>query len=145
MKQVISILLLSIISISCSSKAGTGALAGGAVGAGAGAIIGGGAGAAIGAGAGAASGAIIGAVLDSQDRKIMEKTSPRTVDRIDKGDPLTIGDIIKLSQGGVSDDTIISYIRQTRTTYNLSQAQINRLQDGGVSQRIINYMIETGK
>ena len=145
MKKIIPILILGLISIGCSSKAGTGAVAGGAVGAGAGAIMGGGAGAAIGAGVGAASGAIVGAALDSQDRKIMEKTSPRTVDRMDKGEPLTIGDIIKLSQGGVSDDTIINYLQQTRTTYNLSQSQINRLQEGGVSQRVINYMIETGR
>jgi len=145
MKKVISILLLGIISIGCSSKAGTGALAGGAGGAAVGAVVSEGTGAAIGAAAGAAGGAIIGAVLDAQDRKIMENTSPRTVDRMDKGEPLTIGDIIKLSQGGVSDDTIINYIQQTRTTYNLSQAQINRLQDGGVSQRVINYMVETGK
>jgi hypothetical protein len=146
MKKVfILICLLGICLSSCESKAGTGALAGGAIGAGTGAIIGGGGGALIGGAAGAAGGAIIGAALDDQDRKIMEKTSPRTVDRMDKGEPLTINDIIKLSQGGVSDDTIIRYIQETKTTYNLSQAQINRLQESGVSQRVINYMINTGK
>ncbi len=91
------------------------------------------------------SDALVGNALDEQDRKIMEKTSPRTVDRMDRKEPLTINDIIKLSQGGVSDDTIIRYIQENRTTYNLSQAQINRLQEAGVSQRVINYMIETGK
>jgi hypothetical protein len=83
--------------------------------------------------------------LDVQDRKIMEKTSPRTVERMDRAEPLTIGDIIKLSQGGVSDDTIIKYMHDTKTTYNLSQSQINRLQEAGVSQRVINHMIDTGK
>ncbi|NGX32909.1 MAG: hypothetical protein K1060chlam4_00965 [Candidatus Anoxychlamydiales bacterium] len=92
----------------------------------------------------AASGALVGAALDEQDRKIMEKTSPRTVERMDRKEPLTINDIIKLSQGGVSDDTIIRYIQETKTTYNLSQAQINRLQEAGVSQRVINYMVDTG-
>lgn len=83
--------------------------------------------------------------LDEQDRKIMEKTSPRTVERMDRNEPLTINDIIKLSQGGVSDDTIIKYINETKTTYNLTQSQINRLQEAGVSQRVINYMVDTGK
>ncbi|NGX48526.1 MAG: hypothetical protein K940chlam5_00112 [Candidatus Anoxychlamydiales bacterium] len=92
----------------------------------------------------ATSGALVGAALDEQDRKIMEKTSPRTVERMDRKEPLTINDIIKLSQGGVSDDTIIRYIQETKTTYNLSQAQINRLQEAGVSQRVINYMVDTG-
>ena len=64
---------------------------------------------------------------------------------MDKGEPLTVGDVIKLSQGGVSDDTIIRYIKETRTTYNLTQAQINRMQEAGVSQRVINFMIDTGK
>lgn len=145
MKKIIVILFLFSCCISCQSKTATGAVAGGAIGAGTGAIIGGGGGAAIGAGVGVVGGALIGASLDEQDRKIMEKTSPRTVERMDQKEPLTIGDIIKLSQGGVSDDTIIRYIEETKTTYNLSQAQINRLQESGVSQRVINYMINTGK
>ncbi len=83
--------------------------------------------------------------LDDQDKKIMNKISPRTVERMDRGEPLTINDIIKLSQGGISDDTIIRYIKETKTTYNLSQAQINRLQEAGASQRVVNFMIDTGK
>ena len=87
----------------------------------------------------------MGAALDEQDRKVMERTSPRTVDRMDRSEPLTVNDIIKLSQGGVSDDSIIRYMQRTQTTYNLSQAQIRRLQDAGVSQRVINYMIDSGR
>lgn len=141
-------LILSVIGltlVSCESKTATGALVGTGIGAATGGIIGGGTGALIGGAAGAASGALVGAALDEQDRKIMEKTSPRTVDRMDRKEPLTINDLIKLSQGGVSDDTIIRYIQETRTTYNLNQAQINRLQEAGVSQRVINYMVDTGK
>jgi hypothetical protein len=84
----------------------------------------------------------VGAVLDYQDRRVMEQASPRTVDRMDKNEPLTLNDVIKLSQGGVSDDTIILYLRDTKSTYHLSQTQIRRLQDAGVSQRVINYMTE---
>ncbi|OGN66841.1 MAG: hypothetical protein A2888_00740 [Chlamydiae bacterium RIFCSPLOWO2_01_FULL_28_7] len=84
-------------------------------------------------------------MLDVQDRKILELTSLRTLERMDKGEPLTIGDLIKLSQSGISDEIAMNYLKQTRTTYNLTQSQVLRLQEGGVSQRIINYMIRSGK
>jgi outer membrane lipoprotein SlyB len=144
-KFIVTLVLLSTVFVGCQTKTGTGALAGGALGAGAGALIGGGQGALIGGAIGALSGGLVGAALDEQDRQIMERTSPRTVDRMDRGEPLTINDVVKLSQGGVSDETIIRYINQTRTTYNLSQSQIDRLQREGVSQRVINYMVDTGK
>ena len=146
MKKIIGILLLSgLFIVGCQTKTGTGALAGGAVGAGTGALIGGGEGALIGGAVGAIGGGLIGAALDEQDRKIMEESSPRTVDRMDRNEPLTVNDVIKLSEGGVSDDTIIRYMKQTGTTYDLSQAQINRMREKGVSRRVINYMINTGR
>jgi len=135
---------MALVFGSCSSNTGTGVIAGTALGAGVGGIAGGGQGALIGGAAGALAGGLIGAALDEQDRKVMERTSPRTVDRMDRGEPLTINDVIKLSQGGVSDDTIMDYMRDTNSTYNLSQAQIRRLQDAAVSQRVIDYMAETG-
>ncbi len=143
----IAIILLNLAAVvlgSCSTNTGTGVIAGGTLGAGVGGIAAGGQGALIGGAAGAIAGGLIGAALDEQDRKVMERTSPRTVDRMDRGDPLTINDVIKLSQGGVSDDTMIHYMRDTGSTYNLSQAQIRRLQDAAVSQRIIDFMAETG-
>ena len=142
-KYMVLAVILGLLLTGCETKTGTGALAGGAVGAGAGGLIGGGQGALIGGAIGIASGALIGVALDEQDRKIMEKSSPKTVKRMDKGEPLTVGDVIKLSQGGVSDETIIRYIRETRTTYSLSKSHIRRLQHGGVSQRVINYMLDT--
>src|SRR5690348_17759626 len=42
---------------------------------------------------------------------------------------LTLNDIIKLTHADVSDDTIIIYMQNTGSTYNLSQSQIRRLQD----------------
>jgi surface antigen len=144
-KYITALLALGLLTIGCQTKTGTGALAGGGLGAGIGAIAGGGQGALIGGAVGALAGGLVGASLDEQDRQIMEQRSPRTVDRMDRSEPLTINDIIKLSQGGVSDDTIVKYIQKTRTTYNLSQSQIDRLKREGVSQRVINYMIDTGQ
>jgi hypothetical protein len=90
-----------------------------------------------------ASEARIAAGLDTQDRKMMERSSPRTVDRMDRGEPLTLNDVIKLSQSGVNDDSIIQYMQTTKSSYHLSQTQIRRLQDAGVSQRIIDFMVDS--
>jgi hypothetical protein len=136
---------LFMILAGCGTKTGTGALAGGGLGAIAGGAAGGGKGALIGGAVGAVAGGVVGASLDEQDRKVMERTSPRTVDRMDRKEPLTVNDVIKLSQGGVSDESIIRYLQQTGSTYNLSQAQIRRLQDAGVSQRVVNYMVDSGR
>jgi len=140
-----SVVLLVLVLSSCASNTGTGVIAGGTIGASVGGIAGGGRGALIGGAAGAIAGGLIGAALDEQDRRVMERNSPRTVDRMDRGEPLTINDVIKLSQSGVSDDTIVRYMTDTSSYYSLSQAQIRRLQDAGVSQRVINDMIESGR
>ncbi|OGN65307.1 MAG: hypothetical protein A3E80_03800 [Chlamydiae bacterium RIFCSPHIGHO2_12_FULL_49_9] len=143
--SIISFLIATHVLGGCASNTGTGVIAGSVIGAGIGGAAGGGKGALIGGAAGIIAGGLIGAALDQQDRKVMERTSPRTVERMDRGDPLTINDVIKLSQGGVADDTIIQYIRETDGAYSLSQAQVRRLQDSGVSQRVIDYMINSGK
>lgn len=144
-RLIIGMTTFSLIFSSCATKTGTGVVAGGGLGAIAGGAIGGGKGALIGGAVGAVAGGLVGAALDEQDRKVMERTSPRTVERMDRREPLTVNDVIKLSQGGVSDESIIRYLQQSGTTYNLSQAQIRRLQDAGVSQRVINYMVDTGR
>jgi outer membrane lipoprotein SlyB len=144
-KCFFALLIFGLMATGCETKTGTGAIAGGGLGALTGGLIGGGKGALIGGAVGAIGGGLVGAALDEQDRKIMEQSSPRTVERMDRGEPLTISDVIKLSQGGVSDESIIRYLKKTESTYNLSQAQINRLKDAGVSQRVINYMVNTGE
>lgn len=145
-KIALAALACGLLLVGCETKSGTGAIVGGALGAGTGAIIGHDVGGAlIGGAVGAVAGGLVGAALDEQDRKIMNQSSPQTVQKMDKGDPLTVDDVIKLSQGGVSDNTIIRYVQDRRTTYNLTQAQISKMQDAGVSQRVINYMVNTGR
>ena len=142
MKKFISIFFGIIVFSSCSTNAGTGLFAGGAVGAGAGVLAGGGSGALLGTAAGVVTGGLVGAIIDQQDRKILEQSSPRTLARIDCKDPLTLNDLIKLSQSGVSDEAIIQYLRDIKTSYSLTQTQIRRLQDAGVSQRVIQFIAE---
>jgi len=137
MRILATLTLLSLLLIGCESKATTGVSAGGALSGGKGVHIGG--------ANGVVAGGLTGASLDEQDRRIMERTSPKTIDRMDRAEPLTVSDIVKLHEGGIGDETIVRYIHDTRTTYNLSQVQIKHLQNAGISQRIINYMIDTGR
>lgn len=141
MKLYLSTILCVLTLTGCASNTGTGLISGTTVAATIGGITWGGGGALIGSAIGLVAGSLIGAALDEQDRRVIQQSSPRTVDRMDRGEPLTINDVIKLSQGGVTDDTIITYISDKQTIYNLTQAQVRRLQDAGVSQRVINYML----
>ena len=143
MRQI-GTLLIALTLCSCESKAGTGALVGVGSGALIGGALGGGEGAVIGAAVGAVGGAVIGAALDSSDRNALEKESPRTVRKIDKGESLTVTDVKKMSRAGLSDDVIISQIDATHSTFYLSTADIVDLKRNGVSQHIINHMIQTG-
>jgi site-specific recombinase XerC len=83
--------------------------------------------------------------LDEQDRKILEKMSPQTITRIDNREALTFQDVIQLSNSGLCDQSIIQYIKETRSRYALSQNQIQALQNAGVSPKVISYIIETSR
>ena len=115
----------------------SGAVMGGATGALAGGIIGNqsrhaAGGALIGGAIGALAGALIGKDVDDHTRV-----------RVVQGQPLTIEDIKILSHANISDDLIISQINATRTVYHLTSAQIIDLKQFGVSQKVMDYMINT--
>lgn len=126
---------------------GTGALMGGAVGALSGAAIAGprnaGAGALIGAAAGVIAGGLIGHSIDEQQQAELQQEAPQTYVRVEQGQPLATADVKALVKAGVSDDVIISQINNSHTIYHLSAADIIDLHNAGVSERLINYMINT--
>lgn len=141
---IIAFVSIATLLTSCENKTETGALAGGALGAGTGALIsptvGG---VVIGAAVGAAAGGLVGAALDEQDRKIVKKESPQTMKKIDRGEQLSLNDIEKMSQAGIADDKIIGTIHSTGSIYNLSSSDITDLKNAGVSQRVIDHMLQT--
>lgn len=139
-----SLCMLALLT-GCASNTGTGLISGSTIAATVGGITWGGGGALIGSAIGLVAGGLIGVALDEQDRRVMQQSSPRTVDRMDRNEPLTINDVIKLSQAGVSDDAILSYMNEKQTIYNLTQAQVRRLQDAGVSGRVINNMLRNNR
>lgn len=148
----IGVMVIALILAGCEAPEGrqdhtaTGALTGAAIGAGTGAIIGGrhaGEGALIGGGIGAVAGGLVGHEMDSVARERVERESPQTLQRFDQGQPLGLADVKALSRAGVSDEVIMSQIRNSRVVYRLSTAEIIDLKDSGVSQRVIDFMVNT--
>ena len=141
---IASVLILSLL-VGCESKAATGVLAGGALGAGIGGIAGGGQGALIGGAAGVIAGGLIGASLDESDQRNLKNQSAQTYRHVDRGEKLTVDDIINMKRARISDQKIIDLIRKTQSSYTLNKYQINRLKSSGVSQEVIDYMMYTPK
>ena len=125
----------------------SGALIGGAMGAIAGAAIGGphhgGEGALIGAAAGAITGSAIGNSMDQEQAAELRAQAPQTYVRVQQEQPLTLSDIKALAAANVSDQVIISQIRNSHTVFHLSTSDIIDLHNAGVSENVINFMINT--
>jgi outer membrane lipoprotein SlyB len=126
---------------------GTGALMGGAIGAISGAAIGGprnsGEGALIGAAAGVIAGGLMGHQIDQQQQAQLRAQAPQTYVRVEQGQPLGIADIKAMARAGVADDVIISQIISSHTVFRLNAADVIDLHNSGVSDRVVNYMINT--
>lgn len=135
--------LAALLLAACATNTQTGALVGGGTGAVIGGVAGGGQGALIGGAVGVIGGALIGSALDNQERESVQQRNPQTLNRVDNGEQLSIHDIISLHQAGVSDDKIIELIQKTNSRYMLNTYKIDRLKEAGVSDRVINYMLNT--
>jgi hypothetical protein len=57
--------------------------------------------------------------------------------------PLTQADVISMVKAGVADEEIIRRIDGTRTVFRLSSDDVLRLRNEGVSDRVVNYMLDT--
>lgn len=129
------------------NNTGSGALIGGAIGAMTGAAIGGhrhgGEGALIGAAAGVLTGSLIGSSVDQEQRTRLRQQAPQTYAHLEQGQPLSVADVKALAQARVSDDVIITQIRNSRTVYHLSAADIIDLKNSGLSDQVVNFMINT--
>ena len=66
-----------------------------------------------------------------------------TWQRVEQGQPLGLADVKELARAGVSDEVIISQIRNSHSVYQLSTAEIIDLKDAGVSEKVIDFMINT--
>ena len=60
-----------------------------------------------------------------------------------RSQPLGLADVKMLAKSGISDEVILSQIRNSRTIYHLGAADILDLKDAGVSEKVIDFMINT--
>jgi outer membrane lipoprotein SlyB len=150
---ILSVASLSVLLSGCvnpngsTNNTGTGALIGGAFGALTGAAIGGrnhgGQDALIGAAAGALAGGLFGNAADREQEARLKAQYPQTYERVDQGSPLSVADVKALAKAGISEDVIISQVKSSRTVFHLTAADIIDLRDAGVSDKVVNYMINT--
>ena len=96
-----------------------------------------------GAAMGAVVGGIIGSGMDDAQAAQLRAQSPQTMRRLEERRPLTPDDIISLVQAGVGDDLIIKQIGNSRTIFHLKSAEIIELKQAGVSEAVIDCMIDT--
>jgi hypothetical protein len=64
-------------------------------------------------------------------------------DKMVHDDPLSVNDVISLSQAHVSDGVIVRYIRDHGTVYYLSPPDTDHLHQAGVSPSVIDFMART--
>jgi len=122
----------------------SGALVGGATGA----MVGSmarhpGSGALVGGALGAVVGGLIGHGMDQAQEAQLRAQAPQTLQRIEQDQPLAVADVEALVKAGISDDLVISQIRNSHTVYHLTTSDIIALKNAGVSDRVIDFMINT--
>lgn len=69
--------------------------------------------------------------------------SSAVYDKMVHGDDLSLYDIKALTHAGVSDGIILRYLRDHGTIYYLNSEDVAGLRKAGVSQSIVDYMLQT--
>lgn len=57
--------------------------------------------------------------------------------------PVSVTEVVKLSQAGVEPDVIVYKMNLSGVVYNLTEEQIERLRGLGVTPRVLDYMSDT--
>jgi hypothetical protein len=83
---------------------------------------------------------ILSLIIIAATLAVVGGTAPQSAAQ---GQPPGVPDIKMLAKNGVSDEVILSQIRNSHTVYHLSAAEIIDLKDAGVSQKVIDFMINT--
>ncbi len=61
----------------------------------------------------------------------------------DRGQSISVADVKALATAGLSDEVILSHIRNSQAVYHLTTAEIIDLKNSGVSEKVIDFMINT--
>lgn len=83
--------------------------------------------------------------LDSEERYRLKQNYPLTLNKINRGEKLQIEDIQNMTKAGVSDDGIMAEIKTSESVFYLTPKNLEELRQEGVSERVIQFMSETGE
>jgi hypothetical protein len=72
-----------------------------------------------------------------------EVQTPQQVQRGNPDQPTSVADVKALVKAGLSEEVVISHIRNSRAVYRLTVAEIIDLKESGVSNKVIDFMINT--
>src|ERR1051325_7774390 len=81
--------------------------------------------------------------MDQEEQERLRAEAPQTYVRVEQAQPLAVADVKALAKAGLSDDVILSQIQNTRSVYHLSVDDIIDLRNSGVSDKVIQYMINS--
>lgn len=82
-------------------------------------------------------------VLNREDMEILHRINVKTLHKIEKGQTLEVNDVIALQHSGIESEAMIQLLVMTHSHFQLTTADIIKLQGEGVPFRVINFMIRT--
>lgn len=87
------------------------------------------------------------ATLTTHQRAVLQahNVEPVVYNKMMRGEPLSLTDIVDLSHKAVPPGIIINYVDDTETVYRLKATDVVRLRKAGVSDDVINYMLSTAR
>lgn len=91
---------------------------------------------------GAASLVALGATAETLAPYPTETPAPAASDAPPPKLPYGVDDVLKLSRAQISEDITLNYVKNSGTIYNLSPKDIVYLRNEGVSDKVINTMID---
>jgi hypothetical protein len=67
---------------------------------------------------------------------------PSAAQSVPAGTPLSVEEVVKLSQNGVSEDVIVTKIKKNGRPFNLNADELLELQKAGVKDTVVKYLLD---
>lgn len=81
--------------------------------------------------------------LTCDDTIVLKRINSQTLNKIQKNERLELIDIVSMQRSGIQPDTIIHLLNITQSRFNLNAAEIIKLQNEGISFKVISFMSRT--
>lgn len=81
--------------------------------------------------------------LSSEDIQVLSLHSPKTLNKIMKGDCICLEELIKMHEAGLSPESLVLIIDHTKSRFTLTTSDVIRLQMEGIPFKVINHLIKS--